>query len=154
MSATSRPDDAAALSDYERSKLMQGIWPVVVFQDRYRGTYTGGEWLAVPSADGFDPEATVWADDEACFDWAARATGPDGHVGVGGTPDEALEDLVRRAHTGLDGRRKGDVSDDDRLRAERLQAAIERHRAQVMADPSRSAEAEDELWSHLGDVAG
>ena len=80
-------------------------YPIVIVEDRYRGSYSGGQWLAIREADvamerdgptrapfvvddgpsGSDPEARTFWDNPP--DWIA----------VGATPDEAVLGLIVKA---------------------------------------------------------
>lgn len=79
---------------------MTDTYPVAIIEDRYRGSYSGGAWLAIAGADrafndmgcratwcltcgpsGGDPDAMLFWDSPP--DWIA----------VGSTPDEALAKL-------------------------------------------------------------
>lgn len=68
------------------------MYPVTILTDRYRGTYSGGGWLAF----NLPPEEIpfeVAADDITCYKFW-RST--DILVGLGSTPDEALKDLENK----------------------------------------------------------
>ncbi len=71
---------------------MDEPYPVTIARSRYGGTYEPGKWVAFPC----DPEAVPedWnADDVSCMEfWRTRRH----EVGGGDTPDEALEDLLRK----------------------------------------------------------
>lgn len=77
-------------------------WPVTVtiVEDRYTGTYSGGEWLAYyggtdridAGADGDLIDAFGCDPDCAGFFATPRAE----EIGRGDTPEEALTDLLRR----------------------------------------------------------
>lgn len=77
-------------------------YPVVVLQDRYGGTYSGGEWLAIHDGDArldglprvhwlieFGPGSE---DCEAGEFWVD----PPEWIAVGSTPDSAVENLLRK----------------------------------------------------------
>ncbi len=77
------------------------LFPIVVIEDRYNGTYSRGRWIAIACADklengayrvvrvmeggphGSDPEAREFWDD------------PPEWVAVGNTPDEAVANLLK-----------------------------------------------------------
>jgi hypothetical protein len=61
----------------------------VIIETRYGGTYEGGSWAAFPSSS--IPE-DARGDDLECLDWWMAPTVA---VGVGDTPDEALDSLER-----------------------------------------------------------
>jgi len=75
-------------------------YPIAVFEDRYMGTYSGGEWIAVAECDkqevpgtrfeiafsgthGSDPEAATFGVMITIIPWIA----------VGNTPNEAVENI-------------------------------------------------------------
>ena len=79
------------------------LYPIIVVQSRYGGTYEGGEWHALPNADA----AWSWNDayseymfggDEEAVDFWGSADAE--KVGRGGTPNAAVLDLIER-HTGV-----------------------------------------------------
>lgn len=73
------------------------LWPIAIVQDRYMGTYTGGDWVAIPRADlAGDFDETVWGDDMECMSWAEDNKKI---VGIGSTPDAALDNLYLKALT-------------------------------------------------------
>lgn len=113
--------------------ILQALWPIAIVQDRYMGTYTGGQWIAIPQADlAPSLEKTVWGDDGDCSEWAASNVET---VGVGNTPQEAYENLLSLPQY-----------QRPEERVKNLEEAIKRHRDTVIASPERTAEAEDELW--------
>lgn len=122
--------------------LEQTLWPIAIVQDRYRGIYTGGRWVAIPHADHSSFDYTVWGDDVSCMEWALENIESNKQVGVGDTPQGALSDLFSVAENVF---RKPNLKEEALL----LRRAIAAHREKVMADPSRTQEAEDELWSIL-----
>jgi len=67
------------------------LWPIVVFQSRYSGTYEGGDWFALANCEEI-PDGP-WDDDDECVDWF---TSNGEMVGVGDTPDEAVSDLLEK----------------------------------------------------------
>lgn len=122
------------------------LWPIAILQDRYRGTYTGGDWIAIPQADlAEDFEATVWGDDLECMDWAERYIRENKRVGVGNTPDEALADLMTTAENF----RVRHIHDDPMEQIALLRDAIALHKKRVLEDASQTEAAEEELWSVL-----
>jgi hypothetical protein len=130
----------------ESNSVSQVLWPIVIVQDRYRGTYTGGEWVAIGQADYFlgasTLEDTVWGDDASCMEWAHRNIHQLKQVGIGDTPEKALEDLITVTENV---KRRRNPEDE----VVRLRDAIMAHRALVMADPASTEKAEEELWSVL-----
>jgi hypothetical protein len=77
---------------YLRSELFQ----TVIVQARYSGVYEGGLWLAFPNDTfpGLDSDAFGDDGDAQGFWWDPDPLIP--LIGRGNTPDEALEDMVRR----------------------------------------------------------
>jgi len=66
------------------------LYPIVVRETRYGGVYEGGSWFAY-SGYGFPVEAI--GDDCECADfWGSEASNK---LGVGNTPNEAVEHLVQ-----------------------------------------------------------
>lgn len=122
--------------------LEQTLWPIAIVQDRYRGTYTGGRWIAIPHADTSSFDYTVWGDDVSCMEWALENIESNKQVGVGDTPQEALDDLFSVAENIF---RKRSPKEE----VLRLRRAIVDHREKVLADPAKTAEAEEELWAAL-----
>jgi hypothetical protein len=82
MPSIKEPDWAAKLS----------LWPVTIVEDRYRGTYTGGNWIAVANSSlkRMEELSPIFEDDVT----AAAFTLPAWAV-AGDTPDLALENLRR-----------------------------------------------------------
>jgi hypothetical protein len=80
----------------------RGTYPVMVLQDRYGGTYSGGRWIAISVADRLENGAyraircleagPSDSDIEAQEFW----TEPPSWVAVGDTPDAAVATLLRR----------------------------------------------------------
>lgn len=80
-------------------------WPIVILQDRYGGTYSGGAWLAIASADTVEPNA-MGASRIAC----CMAVGPHGPnplamafwmfpppwIAAGASPNEAAIALLAK----------------------------------------------------------
>ena len=85
--------------------VLDGAWPIVIVEDRYGGTYSGGGWLAIAGADelagadlrvGVNRAGYVLGDEgphgedlEAMEFWA----NPPEWIAVGDTPDKALAAL-------------------------------------------------------------
>jgi len=80
-------------------------WQIQIYEDRYSGTYSGGEWVCFPplpseayNQDGFrsrerDLEDAFGGDVDSLNFWeSGRAR----FVGRGDTPDEALADMHER----------------------------------------------------------
>jgi hypothetical protein len=76
-------------------------WPVAILADRYQGTYSGGEWLAVANADILigDELRVAWLlsngpgdDDLRASDFWFEAKAFD-WIAVGDTPEAALRAL-------------------------------------------------------------
>jgi hypothetical protein len=87
----------------EREVAEQLTYPVVVFQARYGGTYSGGEWLAIH--DGY-----AWLDALPRVHWMIEFgpgsedceagefwVNPPDWIAAGKTPDKAVENLLRKA---------------------------------------------------------
>lgn len=74
--------------------------PCVIVNDRYGGSYSGGEWVAYPLL--AEPEGPSGQDHEATAFWDAYATAPTYPIGVGESPDRALSDLREKAEGRLD----------------------------------------------------
>lgn len=80
------------------------LWPIAVIEDRYEGTYSKGDWLAIANADelaGFGVTRVGWIssyegpnDDDtgARTFWA----NPPSWIAVGDTPDEAVAALRKK----------------------------------------------------------
>lgn len=68
------------------------IYPLVIIKDRYTGVYSGGKYTAWNIYLEDIPQA-IEADDVTCFTfWHSY----DGAVGLGNTPNEAVEDLRQK----------------------------------------------------------
>ena len=65
-------------------------YPSTVLQDRYGGTYSGGDWLAFPLEPG-EIDEDVLGDDVSCMCFWERYKEP---VGKGNSPSEAFMSLV------------------------------------------------------------
>lgn len=82
------PFDEQAASSWLRTR-----WPTTILRDRYGGVYSGGDWIAFPLAPWDIPKA-VEAEDVACREfWRCRSSEDPCPVGVGSTPEDALERL-------------------------------------------------------------
>lgn len=66
------------------------LYPVLIFQTRYGGTYEGGSWAAIANCDVI-PEDAIGCDTE-CADWWYSEESK--LVGVGNTPDEAYVKML------------------------------------------------------------
>lgn len=80
------------------------MFPVVIVEDRYQGTYTGYKWLAFPNFDSYysyerDLVEGVWGDDVSAADWAFKKSGS---YWGGDTPEEALKALQAAHSSGGD----------------------------------------------------
>lgn len=90
---------------------MVRLYPIMVVQSRYGGTYEGGEWHAISNADAAWSWSDAYAeymfggDEEAIEFWYSDEAKV---VGRGGTPNAAVLDLVER-HTGV---RQWDYDDE------------------------------------------
>jgi hypothetical protein len=68
-------------------------YPFTIVPARYGGTYEGGRYLAFPCGPNRLPDG--WDDSDCeCMDWWADHH--DWPIGVGASPDEALEVLIAR----------------------------------------------------------
>jgi hypothetical protein len=90
------------------SNVPSDLYPVAVIQDRYQGTYSNGEWLAICRA-GMDEDGISrisWlstfgpgADDvEAADFWSS----PPSWIAVGATPNQAVANLIAKTASGID----------------------------------------------------
>ena len=69
------------------------IYPVIIIADRYGGVYSGGKYTAWPCTP-WDIPVEAAADDVTCAGfWAEHGTEL---VGLGNTPDEAMNDLINK----------------------------------------------------------
>lgn len=83
------------------------LHPIMVVEDRYRGVYSGGVWLAIGAADAIENgsyraihvlDRGPGGDDLDAQDfWSA----PPAWIAVGQTPDEAVAALLDRADAAL-----------------------------------------------------
>ena len=74
------------------------LYPIVIVEDRYTGSYSRGTWIAFANAYG-DPRESLdcgaFSDDGAAANyWADEDRS--GLVGRGDSPDKALADLRQR----------------------------------------------------------
>ena len=77
-------------------------YPIAIVEDRYHGTYSGGEWLAIAMADAVDNGAyriircldggPHGDDTDAMFFWQS----PPGWIAAGHTPQSALDELMKK----------------------------------------------------------
>ena len=67
-------------------------YPTTIICDRYRGTYSGAEWLAFPLDYFKVPDEVDGEDSECMMFWDSY----DGVVGKGDTPQEAIGDLIKK----------------------------------------------------------
>lgn len=75
-------------------KVGDGCWPVAILQDRYLGSYLGGEWLAVSEHDRnghLDDVQDIYGNDSTAMAFKIPE-----FAAVGNTPDEALANLYRK----------------------------------------------------------
>lgn len=78
------------------------LYPIAVIEDRYRGVYSKGEWLAIGQSDRLEEGAYRVVrclqdgphgdDSEAALFWSD----PPGWIASGRTPDEAIRNLRQR----------------------------------------------------------
>ena len=85
---------------FNRDSSALKLYPIVIRESRYGGTYEGGEWHAIPNCDGGetwnnDYFTYLYGDDDAAvIFWNSKyAKG----IGVGKTPNDALADLFRKS---------------------------------------------------------
>lgn len=75
------------------------LYPIVIRESRYQGMYENGAWHAIANcvSETWNMEyfEYLYGDDDAAvaFWWESEAAKK---VGVGATPDKALEDLIQR----------------------------------------------------------
>ena len=73
------------------------LYPIMIVEDRYGGSYSGGQWVAVaeaaesPHRDAID-ESILGGDTACMMFWSD----PPQWVAVGATPDEALGALLAK----------------------------------------------------------
>lgn len=70
---------------------MEKPWRIVIHSSRYSGVYEGGTWFALCIGDEF-PEDAI-GDDVTCASFFGMFM--DG-IGVGNTPQDALQDLISK----------------------------------------------------------
>ena len=73
------------------------IYPLTICNDRYGGTYSGGEWTAWNCGPGIVPSEIFEDDVTCCKFWRQaeedKSTPP---FGVGDTVEDAINDLARK----------------------------------------------------------
>jgi len=75
------------------------LYPIVIRESRYQGTYEGGKWHAIPECNSdtwnMDYFEYLYGDDDAAtkFWWESEAAKK---IGVGKTPNDALADLFKK----------------------------------------------------------
>lgn len=78
------------------------LYPIVILEDRYTGTYGGGAWIAIANADrkvkGTNRIVHCMMDGPSAGDPQAIAfwANPPDWIAVGSTPDEAKAALVEK----------------------------------------------------------
>lgn len=70
-------------------------YPCAIVNDRYTGTYSGGEWVAFPLEAA--PDGCAADDGDTVEFWSGYVARPEYPVGLGNTPAEALADLEAKA---------------------------------------------------------
>lgn len=71
-----------------------GLYPIIVLQSRYRGTYEGGEWFAISGFENLSGGLIDYLEGDDCDAvdfWDAKHDFP---IAVGSTPNEAVNLLV------------------------------------------------------------
>lgn len=71
------------------------LYPVVVVEDRYSGTYSGGQWLAVAEGDINMPSVWIGPHGDDCTSAAFWDNAPK-WIATGDTPNEALAALYEK----------------------------------------------------------
>jgi hypothetical protein len=66
-------------------------WRIVIHSSRYSGVYEGGRWFAMYLSDEF-PEDSI-SDDVSCATFFGKFMDM---IGVGNTPQDALNDLLKK----------------------------------------------------------
>jgi hypothetical protein len=107
------------------------LYPIVIFEDRYSGCYSGGKWLAV--ARGDQPgrnllETDAYGGDGEAMEWGFEV--PD-WVGIGQTPEEAIAALEAKVEV-------PDRVVKMRGAADAFTAALRQSSSTQSADPSLS----------------
>lgn len=74
----------------EKHIWLESCYPTTIINDRYQGTFSGGEWLAFPMDYYQVPEDIDGGDIECMMFWESYT----GCVGKGNTVEEAFSDLV------------------------------------------------------------
>jgi hypothetical protein len=83
-------------------QLSPALHPLMLLQDRYGGTYSGGEWLAVREADQLceGQSRAAWIVDRGPSGNDREAAGfwsePPSWIAVGESPEAAIKALVER----------------------------------------------------------
>lgn len=82
----------------DKKNLEFSLYPIVVRQSRYSGLYEGGKWFAIGNHNetSLSEEylSYISGDDEGALDfWNSEIAQ---HIGLGDTPDEAVENLLWR----------------------------------------------------------
>lgn len=81
------------------------LYPIAIIEDRYTGVYSGGTWLAIAVSDNIEAtgESRVqwclgegpYGDDSEAADFGRRIPNIN-WIGVGNTPQEALDNLYAK----------------------------------------------------------
>ena len=69
------------------------IYPVVIVNDRYNGTYSGGKWTAFHE---YDVPEGCYSDDVSCAEFWTLAQ--EMKTGIGNTPQDALDNLITKVN--------------------------------------------------------
>jgi hypothetical protein len=69
-----------------------GLYPIVIRESRYQGTYEDGAWFAIANCHEI-PEEAISEDSECQEFWLSEKAQ---FIGRGATPNEAVIDLVSR----------------------------------------------------------
>jgi hypothetical protein len=93
------------MTDQQRTRWIEYLYPLTIVADRYSGAYSGGEYVAFPlDFDEIDP--AVNADDVACATfWTEEQTQA---VGLGESPEAAFHDLKVKMGKAINDTDKGD----------------------------------------------
>lgn len=94
-------DSVGALTQVDLEKVGNALslYPIVIRESRYSGTYEGGEWHAIPNCEGGDAwngdyfDYLYGDDDGALNFWQSDAAKL---IGIGDTPNDALKDLFKK----------------------------------------------------------
>lgn len=116
-----------------------GLYPVVVRQSRYSGTYEGGLWFAIPNHEEVNlPEGYVnyiHGDDCDAYDfWDYGITKL---FGIGNSPNDAVADLIRK-HGG-DYTSNTDNSEYIAIRS-KFESIVEERKEPVIKNPPITSE--------------